>query len=107
MSNFEPLPGEKIIRKAGGDCWSTPQLITEQVPGQFIFTNKRIIFCGNGVIEKLRLKFEIFYTDIDDIEPYLVLFFRTGIRIYLKDGNRYRISLRKREEFMDIIKSHI
>ena len=107
MSNFELLPDEEVIKTANGDCWETPTMLSSQVPGQFLFTNQRVIFRGGGVIEKLRIKFAIPYTEIRSIEPWLVVFFKTGIRIRMKDGDCYRISVKKREEFMEIINQHI
>jgi len=105
MKNFELLSGEEVIKTAKGDCWETPSMHS-QVPGQYVFTNKRMIFRGNGVIEKLRVKFEIAYSDIKSIEPYRVVFFSTGIRVWMENGDRYRLSLMKRQEYMDIINKY-
>lgn len=101
------LEGESVIATAGGDCWETPFMPHSQVPGRYTFTNKRILFEGNGIIEALRVKFEIPYSEIDLIEPYLVFIFKTGIRVYMKNGDRYRLSLRKRQKYMDMIKEYI
>lgn len=98
--------GEIIIKTANGDCWETPNVSGFQTPGSYTFTNKRILFKGNGVIESLRLVFEIPYSEIQSIEPYTVLFFKTGIRIRLKNGDRYRLSLMKRRQYMDIINQY-
>lgn len=106
MESLELQPGEEIIKTAGGDCWETPYMHS-QTPGKYTFTNKRIIFKGNGVIEKLRIKFAIPYTEIESIEPYLVVFFKTGMRVWMKNGDRYRLSLRKRQEYMDLINTYI
>lgn len=103
MKNFTLHPGEEIIKAAGGDCWQTPCMMRNQVPGQYLFTNHRIVFEGNGIFEKLRVRFEIPYLQIQSVTPYWVVFFNTGILIRLKDGDCYRLSLRKRDQFMDII----
>ena len=84
MKDFELLIGEEIIKETGGDCWETPGSLKKQVPGKYIFTNRRIIFVGNGVIEKLRVKFEIPYSEIQSVTPYRVVFFSTGIFIQMK-----------------------
>lgn len=102
------LAGETIIATAGGDCWETPDMPTNsQVPGRYTFTNKRILFKGNGIIASLRLIFDIPYDEIASIEPYTVVFFPTGIRIWMKDGGRYRLSLRKRKQYMEIINRYL
>ena len=49
MKDVEFLIGEEIVKETGGDCWETPGSLKKQVPGKYIFTNRRIIFVGNGV----------------------------------------------------------
>lgn len=108
MNRTGLLPGEQIFKTVKGDCWETPErFYTNQVPGTYIFTNQRIIFQGDGIIEKLRLNFDIPYSVISSIEPYVVVFFPTGIRVYLKNGARYRLSVRKRKECMELINRHL
>ncbi len=108
MNRTELLPGEQILKTIKGDCWQTPnRIFTNQVPGTYIFTNQRIIFQGNGIIEKLRLNFDIPYKEISSIEPYLVVFFPTGIRVYLKNGTHYRMSVMKRKECMELINRYL
>lgn len=108
MKNFELLPGEEIIKTAKGDCWGTPDLFRVQTAGRYAFTNQRIIFEGNGIIEKLRLRFALPYSEIKTIQPYSVLFFIwTGIVVRMKNGDKYKLSLMKRRQYMDLIQSHI
>lgn len=107
VNDLELLTGEEIIKTTGGDCWETPWMFKSQVPGRYTFTNQRIIFKGNGIIEKLRVKFAIPYSEIKTIEPYFVLFFKTGILVCMKNGDKYRFSLRKRQEYIDLIQSYI
>lgn len=83
------------------------RLFKKQVPGKYIFTNRRIIFVGNGVIEKLRVKFEIPYSEIQSVTPYRVVFFSTGIFIQMKNGDSYRLSLRKRELYISMIRNYM
>ncbi len=106
MGKIELLPNEHILATVNGDCWETP-MVLEQVPGVYTFTDQRIIFQGNGLIEKLRLKFEIPYEQISYIEPYLVVFFPTGIRIWTKNRKQYRLSVMKRKKYMELINSHL
>lgn len=107
MKNFELLPGEESVKETGGDCWQTPETFRSQVPGKYLFTNQRIIFVGNGVIEKLRVRFEIPYSEIQSVTPYRVVFFGTGILIRMKNGDSYRLSLRKRDQYIAMIQNYM
>ena len=41
-------PEETELKKVKGDCWRTPGFSgNRQVPGQYTFTNQRILFRGN------------------------------------------------------------
>lgn len=107
MSNLELRQDETIIKEAKGDCWKTPEMFSKnQTPGRYTFTNQRIIFLGNGIIEKLRIKFELPYSEIDSVKPYLVFLFPTGIKIKTKNGDCYKLSLMKRQQYMDIINTY-
>ena len=105
MNHFELRQGEYILKTANGDCWETPY-VHFQIPGQYTFTNQRILFRESGIFKKLCLEFELPYSEIDWIEPYLVVFFPTGIRVWMKNGDRYRLSLRGRKQYMDIIEKY-
>lgn len=106
MGKPELLPKEQILATVKGDCWEAPGIL-EQVPGVYTFTDRRIIFQGNGLIEKLRLNFEIPYEQIWYIESYLVVFFPTGIRVWTKSRKQYRLSVPRRKKYMDLINSHL
>ena len=107
MKNFELLPGEESVKETGGDCWEIPGSLRKQVPGKYVFTNRRIIFVGNGVIEKLRVRFEIPYSEIQSVNPYRVVLFSTGILIRMKNGDSYRLSLRKRDLYITMIQNYM
>lgn len=99
--------GETVLHKTKGDCYQTPLLVmTGQVPGDITFTDRRILFRGGGLIESARLCFSIDYADIRSIEPYLVFVFPTGIRVRTSEG-AYRLSVRKRNQVMELIKNHM
>lgn len=106
MGKLELLPNEQILATVRGDCWEAPGVL-DQVPGIYTFTNQRIVFQGNGLIEKLRLNFEIPYRQIWYIEPYLVVFFPTGIRVWTKGRKQYRLSVPKRKKYMELINSQL
>lgn len=107
MKNYELLPGEESVKEAGGDCWETPGSLRKQVPGKYVFTNRRIIFAGNGLIEKLRVRFEIPYSEIQSVAPYRVVFFSTGILLRMKNGGSYRLSLRRRDQYIALIRNYM
>lgn len=98
-------PQETELKKVKGDCWRTPGSSgNRQVPGQYTFTDRRILFRGNGLIEKLRITFAIAYEDISTIKPFNInLFIHTGIQIELKNGGIYKLSMMKRDEIMALI----
>lgn len=105
MNDFELMPGEEMIKRVKGDCWQTPTT-WKQVPGEYGFTNKQIIFRGGGMVEKLRVRFKLAYADIETVKPYRVLFFNTGIHIVMKNGECYRISVMKRKQYLDLIEQY-
>lgn len=98
-------PEETELKKVKGDCWRTPDFSgNRQVPGQYTFTNQRILFRGNGLIEKLRITFAIAYEDISTIRPFNInLFIHTGIQIELKNGSIYKLSVMKRDQVVSLI----
>lgn len=98
-------PEETELRKVKGDCWRAPGFSgNRQVPGQYTFTDQRILFRGNGLIEKLRITFAIAYEDISAVKPFNInLFIHTGIQIELKNGSIYKFSMMKRDEIMALI----
>ena len=73
MGKLELLPNEQILATVKGDCWEAPGIL-EQVPGVYTFTDRRIIFQGNGLIEKLRLNFEIPYRTYSGISSLIWLY---------------------------------
>ncbi len=102
-------PQETELRRSKGDCWKTPSSVgSRQVPGQYTFTDRRILFRGNGLIEKLRLTFSIPYGDIAAVKPFSInLFIRTGIQVELKNGGVYKLSVMKRDEIMALIQAQM
>ena len=111
MSNpsdiLELQPGEQALKRVKGDFWGTTAT-GAQVPGTYIFTDRRILFQGGGLIKALRSAFSLPYSEISSLEPYMVsLFIPTGIRIRRKDGKYFRVSVLKRKEIMSFIEERI
>lgn len=99
--------GEQIIKTVKGDCWEVPFGIYGQVPGKYAFTNQRVRFMGNGIMQALRMEFEIIYEEIDAIETFTVgLFFPTGIKVWMKNGDKYLLSLLKRKEYIQLMQGY-
>lgn len=112
MSNsdiLDLLPLETELRRVKGDCWSVPGSIGKrQVPGAYTFTDQRILFRGNGLIDALRVVFAIPYGEIASVESCSVgLFIPTGIRIRLRDGGTYLLSIMKRKEILALIQEQM
>ena len=103
------LPTETELLQVKGDCWKTPGMIGKrQVPGRYTFTDQRILFRGNGLIEKLRITFALPYGEIASIKPCMVgLFIPTGIAVTCKDGGRYCLSVMKRRKVMELIEEQM
>ena len=98
---MELMPDEAELRRVKGDCWGTPGHTGRQVSGTFIFTDRRLLFRGGGLIEALRPVFSLPYTEITHIETCTVgLFIPTGLRLFARSGGFYTISVMKRKELM-------
>ena len=100
---LELQPGEQELKRIKGDFWGT-RAAGAQVPGTYIFTDRRILFRGNGLVEAMRVVFSLPSSAIVSMEPYNVsLFIPTGIRVNTQDGTVYRVSVLKRKEIMAFI----
>lgn len=101
---MELAPGEAELRRVKGDCWGTPGHTGRQVPGVFIFTDRRLLFQGGGLIASLRPAFSLPYSEITRVETCTVgLFIPTGLRLFAKNGGFYTISVMKRKEIAAFI----
>lgn len=95
---------EEIIEEKKGDTWKTPEMVMrKQVSGKFYFTNQRIAFRTWGPF-KNSAAYDIEYKDIAFIQPFSInLFIKTGIQITTKSDSIYKISVMKRNHFIDLI----
>ncbi|MCI8419477.1 MAG: hypothetical protein HFF79_03085 [Oscillospiraceae bacterium] len=105
---MELAPGETELRRVKGDCWGTPGRTGRQISGTFIFTDRRLLFQGGGLIASMRPAFSLPYGEVTRIENCTVgLFIPTGIRLYARGGGFYTISVMKRKEIAAFLQEKI
>lgn len=97
--------GETIEKEVAGDYWEGA-IMGSKKPGKYWFTNERILFRG-GFIASLDLP----YSQIASVAPCnvgeLLKFLPTGIMVTMKDGKKYRLSLLKRKEIIEVIQAKL
>ena len=105
---MELVPGEEELRRVKGDCWGAPGRTGRQVSGTFIFTDRRLLFQGGGLIASLRPAFSLPYSEVTRVENCTVgLFIPSGLRLFVRSGGFYTISVMKRGEIADFIRERI
>lgn len=99
---------EEILDEKSGDTWKSPVMSrSRQVSGKFYFTNQRVAFRTWGPY-KNDFAYDIEYSDIDIVEPYDInLFIRTGIKIVKFDGSVYKLSVLKKDKYIELIKQYM
>lgn len=99
---------EKVELEVSGDYWEKLVfLIEKQKSGKFVFTNERILFYW-GKPEKVAPYVSIPYSDIQSIEkasvgPAIIKFIPTAFVVTTKDGAVHKISVLKRDKYIDFI----
>lgn len=107
---FELKEGENMLaNKVSGDCWKMPKLsINKQVSGKYYFTDQRIAFLASGLIGTDSVSWEIELSDIETTKKCLTPpFFPFGILITMKNGDKYKLSILKRNKYFDLINEQI
>lgn len=98
--------GESVEREFKGDYWEKSLCFYSQKPGKYWLTSERIIFRG-GFIAAL----DIPYPQIESVKLCnvggLLQFLPTGIKVTLKDGKTYKLSVLKRKEILGFIESKL
>lgn len=107
MAGPELRQGETLVEKITGDYWQKVILFFYlQKAGSFWLTNQRIIFKG-GIVASL----EIELNEIDSISTCsvggLIPMIPTGIRVLMKDGKVYKLSVLSRKKHMEQIQELI
>lgn len=100
--------GEEIIEEKKGDTWKTPEMpYRKQISGRFYFTNQRVAFRTWGPFQS-SAAYDIEYKDIAELNKFSINFFiKTGIKIIMKDGLVYKISVMKRNKYIEIITRYL
>lgn len=99
---------EKVELEVSGDYWQKVVLFVEQQKsGKFLFTNERILFYW-GKPEKVTPLISIPYSEIGKVEkvsvgPAFIKFIPTGINITTRNGVVYKLSVLKRDKYIDFI----
>ena len=107
---FEPRTDESVFaRKVSADCWKSPkQALSRQIAGKTYFTDQRIAFLASGLVGTAAVSWEIEMKDIASVETCTTPpFFPFGVRLKMKDGNRYLLGIMKRDKYVDWISKHI
>lgn len=107
---FEARANETVFAaKVSADSWKTPRQTTgRQVSGKAYFTDQRIVFLASGLIGTASVSWEIEMKDIHSVETCTTPpCFPFGILITMKDGGKYKLGVRKRDQYIDWILQHI
>lgn len=98
--------GEQIEKELKGDYWEKTLCFYSQKSGKYWFTNERIIFRG-GFVAALDLPYsEMESASLCKVGP-LLQFLPTGIKVSMKDGKTYKLSVLKRKEVLELIQSKL
>lgn len=103
---FELEEDEEIKDIVKGDYWVKKFLWQEtQYPGEFAFTNKRILFKAT-FLSPTDKNISIPYSEIATIKKSFVgLFFPVAFTVITKDDKSYKIAVLKRDKYIDLIQT--
>lgn len=96
--------GESIEKEIKGDYWERTLCFYSQKTGKYWFTNERIIFRG-GFVAALDLPYaKIESASLCNVGPFIP-FLPTGIKVSMKSGKTYKLSVLKRKDILAFIQS--
>ena len=107
---FAPRPGEEMFaQKVGCDCWKMPQVVGKrQISGKLYMTDQRVAFLASGLMGTASVSWEIEMKDIQSVETCMTPpCFPFGIMLTMKNGEKYKLGIMKRDKYVDWIKQHI
>lgn len=106
---FEARAGEQVFaEKVSANCLQTPSFITNPVAGKMYFTDQRVVFLAQGLIGTDKMSWGIEMKDIAAVKACIAPpFFPIGMRLILKNGEKYKLSIMKRNKYIDWISQHI
>lgn len=104
---FNLQDGETVLKEVSGDYWKKGFFLTySQKTGRYCFTSQRILFKG-GLTEELNLP----YSEISEVKTCnvgpLIPFLPTGVKVTMRDGKEYKLSLLSRKKYVEMIQSQI
>lgn len=102
---FEMTEGEEIIKQAKGDYWTDIfKSKADQNPGEFAFTNKRILFKGFSLIGSGKF-ISISYNEIVSVEKAFVVIWPVAFVVKTVGGEKFKFAIMKRDIYIDLINS--
>ncbi|MBS4786256.1 MAG: hypothetical protein KH009_09125 [Clostridiales bacterium] len=109
-AEFIARDNEQIFaERVSADCWNMPQVMgNRQISGKVYFTDQRVAFLASGLIGTKSVSWEIEMQNIASVETCTTPpFFPFGILITMKNGDRYKLGIMKREKYVDWLLQHI
>lgn len=105
--DLELQAGETVLKEIRGDYWEKLFLfLYSQKIGQYWFTSERIVFRGEFVAD-----LNLSYKEIQEVKACAVgpaiPFIPTGIKVTMKDGKSYKLSVLRRKKIMELISSRM
>lgn len=96
--------GEEIIKMSKGDCWEIEYVILKtRNTGEFAFTNKRILFRQNFFGNFISIP----YSEIAEVKKSFIMVFPVSFDVKTKDGKTYRLSMMKRQQYLDVVNAQL
>ena len=113
MSTLALEEHECTVYETKGDWWADSILGKQQLPGIFEVTNKRFAFRGKtllGTAKENGLEFDP--SDLASVEKCnigngIVKIIPTGLRLTMRDGGQYVVSILKRDKLLEILENAI
>ncbi len=104
---FELMEGEEILKNVKGNYVETILCKDSITPGEYAFTNKRIIFRSN-VQWFGGTNIAVFYNEIVSIEKSMVrMILPVAFTVTTASGEKHKFSVMKRDIYIDLINSII
>lgn len=99
--------GENVIEQMKGDYWEKQFLcFYSQSRGKYWLTSERILYKGGW-----GTNLELPYSDIAEVKKCMVgpfiPFLPTGVKVTLKDGKSYKLSLMGRGKYIEFIQKQL
>lgn len=99
---FELAEGEAVEKEFSSDYWEKFLFMYSQKRGRYYFTNQRIVFTYFGQV-LLDLPYAEMESAVACNVGALIKFVPTGIKVTMKDGKQYDLSVTKRKENLEFI----